>query len=109
MKRKQTLQALFCLIVIFTLLALPATALAQAPEPPPEWGGESDVSETDILVFEPQFFFELPFAQGFKISFNLGVSIRVPRQLMLVNSEVYNFFVRFRSFVIPGGIETTTP
>jgi hypothetical protein len=109
MKKKDFIQSISCLLIVVALLALPATVLAQAPEPPPEWTGESEVSDTDILVFEPQFFFELPFAQGFQISFNLGISIRVPRQLMLVDNPVYNFFVRFRSFVIPGGVEAPTP
>lgn len=100
---KRKLHIFFCLLIGILLLVLPATAFAQAPEPPPEWSGESEVSDGDILVFEPQFFFELPFAQGFKISFNFGISIRVPRQLMLVDDSVFNFFVRFRSFIIPAG------
>lgn len=109
MMTKRTNQFLFCLLIAVLLLALPAAVLAQAPEPPPDWSGESEVSEDDILVFEPQFFFELPFAQGFQISFNLGISIRVPRQLILVDDNVFNFFVRFRSFVIPAGGQGTTP
>ena len=109
MMTKRKFQVFFCLLIVILLLAATVTASAQAPEPPPEWSGESEVSEGDILVFEPQFFFELPFAQGFKISFNFGISIRVPRQLMLVDDSVFNFFVRFRSFIIPAGSEAITP
>lgn len=109
MMNKRSIQFALCLLIVVTLLALPTLAAAQTPEPPPEWDGESGVSEGDIIVIEPQFFFELPFAQGFQISFNLGISIRVPRQMMLVSDDAYNFFVRFRSFVIPAQGETTTP
>jgi len=109
MRTKLQIQIFFCLLIGALWLAFPAAAFAQTPEPPPDWTGESGVSDEDILVFEPQFFFELPFAQGFQISFNLGFSIRVPRQLMLVNDEVYNFFVRFRSFVIPAEGQDITP
>lgn len=109
MKFKYTIQLMICLLIGVTLLALPGAAFAQTPEPPPEWDGNVGVSDDDILVFEPQFYFELPFAQGFQISFNFGISIRVPRQLMLVNDQVYDFFVRFRSYVIPAGAETAEP
>lgn len=102
---KRTIQILFCLLIGFSLLALPAAAAAQTPEPPPEWDGDTGGSDDDILVIEPQFFFELPLAEGFQISFNFGISIRVPRLLNLVTEDAYNFFVRFRSYVIPAGGE----
>lgn len=102
---KRTIQMLICLLIGFSLLALPAAAAAQTPEPPPEWGGESEVSDDDILVIEPQFFFELPFAEGFEISFNFGISIRIPRVLTLVTEDAYTFFMRFRTYVIPAGEE----
>jgi hypothetical protein len=103
MINRRTLQTLICILIGFLLLVMPATVAAQAPEPPPEWDGEIELADDDILVFEPQLFFELPFAQGFQISFNFGISIRVPRQLILVTEEAFNFFVRFRSYVIPAG------
>jgi hypothetical protein len=103
MMNRRTIQTLICLLIGLLLLGLPATVTAQAPEPPPEWDGEIELADDDILVFEPQLFFELPFAQGFQISFNIGISIRVPRQLILVTEEAFNFFVRFRSYVIPAG------
>lgn len=109
MKNKCTIQLLVCLLIGLSLLAVPAAAFAQTPEPPPEWDGNVGVADDDILVFEPQFFFELPFAQGFQLSFNFGITIRVPRQLILLDEDVYNLFVRFRSYVIPGGEETSTP
>lgn len=100
---RHTLQLVFCLIIALSMLALPAAAAAQSPEPPPEWDGVSGGSDDDILVIEPQFFFELPIAQGFTISFNFGISIRMPRQLILVPDEAFTLFVRFRSYVIPAG------
>ena len=106
---KRTIQMLSFLLIGFLLLAVPAAAAAQTLEPPPEWDGESGVSDDDILVFEPQIFFELPFAQGFQISFNFGIAIRVPRQLTLVMEDAFTFFLRFRTYVIPAGGEVTAP
>lgn len=102
---KNTLQILICLLIGLSLLAFPAAAAAQTPEPPPEWDGFTGGSVDDVLVIEPQFFFELPVLGGFTISFNFGFSFRVPRQLNLVTEEGYDFFVRFRSYVIPAGEE----
>jgi len=100
---KRTIQILSFLLIGIFLLALPAAAAAQTPEPPPEWDGASGVSDEDILVIEPQFFFELPLAQGLEISFNFGISLRIPRVLTLVTEDAYTFFLRFRSYVIPAG------
>jgi hypothetical protein len=106
---KRTIQMLSFLLIGFLLLAMPAAVTAQAPEPPPEWDGESEVSDDDILVIEPQFFFELPLAQGLEISFNFGISIRIPRVLTLVTEDAYTFFLRLRSYVIPAGEEAAAP
>ena len=109
MANKRNIQVVLSILIAACLLAAPAAAFAQEIQPPPTWTGDQAVSDEDLLVFEPQFFFELPFADGFQISINFGFSIRVPRRLMLVDQDVYNFFVKFRSYVIPGGGETTTP
>jgi len=103
MMNKRAIQFLLCLMIVFSMLAIPAAAAAQIPEPPPEWDGFTAASDDDVLVIEPQFFFELPIVEGFTISFNFGFSFRVPRQLTLVTEEGYNFFVRFRSYVVPAG------
>jgi len=102
---KRAIQVLFCLMIAVSLFALPAAAFAQTPEPPPEWDGFTGGSDDDIVVIEPQFFVELPLFEGFTISFNFGFSIRVPRQLRLATEEGYDFFVRFRSYVVPAGTE----
>jgi hypothetical protein len=85
---------------------MPARGLAQT-EPPNEEVEDLEVSDDDILVFEPQFFVEFPFAQGFAISFNFGIKFEVPRRLLLVENDILNFFLRFRSYIIPA--ETVTP
>jgi hypothetical protein len=100
---KRTIQMLSFLLIGFLLLAMPIAAAAQTPEPPPEWDGDTAGSDDDILVIEPQFFFELPLAQGLEISFNFGISIRIPRVLTLVTEDAYTFFLRFRTYVIPAG------
>jgi hypothetical protein len=97
------------LVIGGLMLSVPATVIAQVVEPPPLWQGDDEVDQNDILVFEPQLFFELPFTQGFKISFNLGISFQVPRQLNFVTNDVTNFFLRFRSFILPAGGGTTEP
>ncbi len=106
---KRAFQFLVCLMIGISLLAFPAAAAGQTPEPPPEWDGFTGGSVDDVLVIEPQFFFELSLFEGFTISFNFGFSFRVPRQLNLVTEEGYDFFVRFRSYVIPAGEGTTVP
>lgn len=85
--------------------------MAQTVFPPPEVIDEAETSEDDILVFQPQLYWEFPFAQGFKISFNFGISFEVPRLLNLVEDDVFNFFLRFRSYVIPAesGTPVSTP
>ncbi len=101
MKITKTRKNVSVLILIAVLLfSFPATAVAQDTTPP-EVEEERTFSDDDILVFEPEFHLEFPFAQGFEISFNFGLSIEVPRRLMLVDNEVLNFFLRFRSYVIP--------
>ena len=96
---------LLVLLVSALVLAVPAPAFAQTIDPPPELTKDGDLSDEDILVFEPQLFWEFPFAQGFKISINFGVMIEVPRRLNLITDEVFNFFLRFRSYVIPAEAE----
>ena len=103
-----------CLVMIIVALqmgaltlAAPTAALAQDITPLPVVSEEPGISADDILVFEPQLFWEFPFAQGFKISFNFGISLEVPRFLNLVEDDVFNFFLRFRSFVRPA--ETVSP
>ena len=91
------LGALLCTLV----LVFPSTAAAQETDPPRELIEDEEVSDEDILVIEPEFFLEFPFAQGFKISFNFGISIEVPRRLILVENDILNFFIRFQSYVIP--------
>jgi hypothetical protein len=51
--------------------------------------GNVGVADDVILVFTPQFFFELSFAQVFQLSFNFGITIRVPHQLILLDGGVY--------------------
>ena len=109
MRKNLTIQLLLCLLISALLLASPAAAFAQEVEQPPTWTGDQAALNDDLIVFEPQFVFELPFLGGFKISFNFGFSIQVPRQLMLSEENVFNFFVRFRSYIIPGQGETSTP
>jgi len=63
-------------------------------------------------VIEPEFFLEFPFGQGFQIAFNFGFSIEVPRRLVLVENDILNFFLRFKTYVIPadgGSTATATP
>ena len=98
---------LLVLLVSALVLAVPAPAFAQTIDPPPELTKDGDLSDEDILVFEPQLFWEFPFAQGFKISINFGVMIEVPHRLNLITDEVFNFFLRFRSYVIPAEAERT--
>jgi hypothetical protein len=109
MQNKRPIQMLLCLLIGALLLAAPAAAFAQEVQPPPIWTGDQTLANDDLIVFEPQFVFELPFMEGFKTSFNFGFTFQVPRHLMLVEEDVYNFFVRFRSYIIPGQGEASTP
>lgn len=109
MANKRNIQVVLSVLIAACLLAAPAAAFAQEIQPPPTWTGDQTAANDDVIVFEPQFVFELPFVQGFKISVNFGFSIQVPRQLMLAEENVYNFFIRFRSYVIPGQGESTSP
>ena len=99
-------------MIIMTLLmgaltlVAPAAVFAQDTQPP-SVQAETGTTDDDILVFEPQLFWEFPFAQGFKISFNFGISLEVPRFLNLVENDVFKFFLSFRSFVRPA--ETVIP
>jgi hypothetical protein len=103
---KLFIQVLTLLLVAGVVFALPGTALAQETDPPQEeTSGLDDSPENDILVFEPQFYFELPLAQGFKIVFNLGISFEVPRELTLVSDEAYNFILRFSSYLRENALE----
>jgi hypothetical protein len=101
MINKRLFQLTLGLLMGVLALAMPVTVSAQEIFPPPEWQGDGEVSENDILVFEPQLFFELPFAQGFRISFNFGFSLQVPRQLTFLTNEAYDLLLRFRSYIIP--------
>jgi hypothetical protein len=112
MKQKK----LYIQLVIFTLiLALlfgaPSIVQAQEVDPPTQDPQEStgldDTPENDILVFEPQFFWELPLSQGFKITFNFGISFEVPRQLTLLSEEAFNFILQFRSYIREDALEPT--
>mgnify|MGYP001033137463 CR=1 FL=1 len=109
MKQKKIfLQALVILLIGILSFGFPAAALAQETDPPEQGTTElDDTPENDILVFEPQFFWELPLAQGFKISFNFGISFEVPRELTLVSEEAFNLFLRFRSYIREDALEPT--
>jgi len=109
MENKRILLLTLCLMMGVSLLAWPTAVSAQDVVPPPDWLGEGEVSDDDIIVIEPQLFFELPFAQGFEISFNFGIKIRVPRRLVFISDDAYNFFLQFRSYVIPAEVEAITP
>ncbi|MFW5714106.1 MAG: hypothetical protein ACOCYU_05490 [Brevefilum sp.] len=104
---------LFTQMVILTLMGaivfgLPSVALAQETDPPMEEpSGLDDTPENDLVVFEPQFFWELPLSQGFKISFNFGISFEMPRELTLLSEEAFNFFLHFRTFVREDALELT--
>lgn len=100
-KRKWITRLCLAALVFTLVLAFPSTAAAQETDPPQELNEDDEVSDEDILVIEPQFYLEFPFSQGFKISFNLGISIEVPRRLVLAENDILNFFIRFQSYVIP--------
>lgn len=92
-------------VMVFTL---PSVALAQETDPPVEEPSQlDDTPENDILVFEPQFFWELPLSQGFKITFNFGISFELPRELTLLSEDAFSFLLRFRSFIREDALELT--
>ncbi len=68
---------------------------------PPVVEPDPNISDEDILVFEPVFTFVFPFTQGFQISFNTGFSFEVPRRLLLLEEENFNFFLDFNTYIIP--------
>ncbi len=109
-RRKWMTRLCLAVLVGVLVLAFPSAAMAQETDPPRELIEEEGVSDEDILVIEPEFFLEFPFGQGFKIAFNFGFSIEVPRRLVLVENDIFSFFLRFRSYVIPAeGTVTSTP
>ena len=109
MKQKK----IFVQLVIFAMVAvltfsLPMNVMAQEPDPPGQ--DETvldDTPENDILVFQPEFFWELPLSQGFKITFNFGISFEVPRELTLLSDEAFNFFLQFSSYIRQDALEPT--
>lgn len=103
---KLLIQAITLLLIAVVVFALPGTVMAQETDPPQEeTSGLDDSPENDILVFEPQFYFELPLAQGFKIVFNFGISFEVPRELTLVSDQAFDFILRFSSYIRENALE----
>lgn len=115
MKQKKIfIQITILALIVAVTFGMPSLALAQETDPPNEDQQESteldDTPENDILVFEPQFYWELPLSQGFKITFNFGISFEVPRALNLLSEEAFNFILQFRSFIREDALEpTVTP
>lgn len=98
-------------LVASLLFSLPLTVFAQETDPPvaPE---DPEISENDILVFEPRFSLEFPLGDGFEITFHFAISFEVPRQIRLVQDEVFDLILNFNSFIRPGALEepeTETP
>ena len=106
-RRKWMTRLCLAVLVGVLVLAFPSAAMAQEADPPRELIEEESISDEDILVIEPEFFLEFPFGQGFQIAFNFGFSIEVPRRLVLVDNDILNFFLRFRSYVISAEGEST--
>lgn len=109
MKKKQWfVRFLMMFLVAALLFSLPATVFAQETDPPvaPD---DPEISENDILVFEPRFSWEFPFGDGFKIAFHFSISFEVPRQISLVQDEVFDLILNFNSFIRPGALEETEP
>ena len=120
MKRKKIFYQLVIMALIGVLtFSLPTIVMAQETDPPVQDETTlDDTPENDILVFEPEFFWELPLSQGFKITFNFGISFELPRELTLLSEEAFNFFLQFRSYIREDALEpvenpepepTTTP
>lgn len=109
--KKRFTQVAVILLIGILVLAFPGAVMAQETDPPAaEAGTLDDTPENDILVFEPQFFWELPLAQGFKIIFNFGISFEMPRELTLVTQEAFDFILRFSSYIRENALEpTSTP
>lgn len=98
-------------VIVTMLFSLPAMVFAQETDPPVE-PEDTEISENDILVFEPRFSWEFPFGDGFKIAFHFAISFEVPRQISLVQDEVFDLILNFSSFIKPGALpetETETP
>ena len=109
-RRKWMTRLCLAALVGVLVFAFPSAAMAQETDPPRELIEEESVSDEDILVIEPEFFLEFPFGQGFQIAFNFGFSIEVPRRLVLVENDILNFFLRFKTYVIQAeGTVTSTP
>ena len=112
MKKRQWLIRFSMMFLVAALMfSLPAAVFAQETDPPvaPE---DPETSANDILVFEPRFSWEFPFGDGFKIAFHFAISFEVPRQISLVQDEVFDLILNFSSFIKPGALaepETETP
>jgi hypothetical protein len=107
MKNKKLFVQLLVIVLLGTLtFGFPGVAMAQETDPPTLEAQEvDDTPENDVLVFEPQFFWELPFTQGFKITFNFGISFEFPMDLTLVSEEAFNLILRFRSYIREDALE----
>ena len=105
---KRLFQGVILLLIAMMAFALPGAAMAQETDPPTEGTQElDDTPENDILVFEPQFYWELPLGQGFKIVFNFGISFEVPRELTLVSDQAFDFILRFSSYIRENAMDQT--
>jgi hypothetical protein len=99
-KNQPMISVMLILLIGALIFSFPSTVWAQEVDPPAE-NDEIEDYDGDKLVFEPQFFWELPFGQGFQISFSFGIAFQVPTELMLMDENAFNFFLRFRSYIIP--------
>lgn len=105
-QKKILVQVSLLLLIGIWMFALPGVVSAQETDPPVQDPSEGDdTPENDILVFEPQFYWELPLSLGFKITFNFGISFEVPRGLTLLSDDVYRFFLRFRSYILEDALD----
>lgn len=102
LSEKNLLPFLLLLVIVGLLIFIPSRVIAQDTNPP-ELVVESTMSPNDILVLEPTFHWEFPFEQGFKISFNFSIAFEVPRSLLLLQDDLYNFILEFQSYIIPAG------
>lgn len=109
MKNKKFFIQLVVMVVIGAIaFSVPGIAMAQETDPPIQEEQELDATpEDDILIFEPQFYWELPLTQGFKVTFNFGISFEFPMDLTLVSEEAFNLILRFRSYIREDGMEPT--
>ncbi len=95
------------IIILLVILTLAGGLMFAAPSPvyaqeadPVEEAAEAEYAG-EILVFVPQLYWEFPLANGFKITFNFGLTIELPRQLMLLQDDAFNFFLSFDSYMRP--------